>query len=145
MPIDYSRYPSDWQAIRERIMERATAPDGVARCEWCGVENHALIQRDPRNGERYRVLGDMEAEGAVLDGERVTLVVLTIAHLGTGHPDGRPGDRHDKHDCRDENLAALCQRCHLLYDLDDHIRHAAETRRRKRIDAGQRSFLEAAS
>jgi len=37
-------------------------------------------------------------------------VVLTVAHLN-----------HEKMDCRDENLAALCQRCHLAYDHKRHI------------------------
>lgn len=60
-----------------------------------------------------------------------------MAHLGTPHADGRPGDKHDKMDVRDENLAALCQRCHLNYDRDEHRVNAARTRRRKRIEAGQ--------
>ena len=39
-------------------------------------------------------------------------VMLTIAHLD-----------HDKanHEVTDERLAALCQRCHLGYDLGRHI------------------------
>lgn len=36
-------------------------------------------------------------------------VVLTVAHLN-----------HEKHDVRGENLAALCQRCHLGYDAKMH-------------------------
>jgi len=38
-----------------------------------------------------------------------SMVVLTVAHLN-----------HEKHDVRDENLAALCQRCHLGYDAKRH-------------------------
>ncbi len=49
-------------------------------------------------------------------------VVLTVAHLN-----------HDPSDCRDENLAALCQACHIGYDADEHARHARETRTRKRL------------
>ena len=37
-------------------------------------------------------------------------VVLTVAHLN-----------HKKDDVRGENLKALCQRCHLRYDLSHHI------------------------
>ena len=37
-------------------------------------------------------------------------VVLTVAHLD-----------HDKANNRFGNLAALCQRCHLRYDLPHHI------------------------
>lgn len=45
-------------------------------------------------------------------------VVLTVAHLN-----------HDEADCRDENLKAWCQRCHLTYDAKHHARNASETRR----------------
>lgn len=133
MPVDYSRYPADWHDISRRIrFERAGN-----RCEWCGAPNGAAIVRKPCSSEWREVQG-MEIEvAALVDGERVTRVVLTVAHLGTPHADGTPGDKHDKMDVRDENLAALCQRCHLLYDLDDHMRHAAETRRRRKIEAGQ--------
>lgn len=45
-------------------------------------------------------------------------VVLTVAHLN-----------HDPADCRDENLAAMCQKCHLTYDAGLHRQNAARTRR----------------
>jgi hypothetical protein len=48
-------------------------------------------------------------------------VVLTVAHLN-----------HTPEDCRDENLAALCQRCHLNYDRLTHLANARETRDRNR-------------
>ena len=53
-------------------------------------------------------------------------VVLTIGHLG-----------HDPENRDEANLAALCQRCHLRYDLKEHVAHAAETRRAKREAGGQ--------
>ena len=102
------RYPADWTAISLRIRER----EGW-HCKWCGAANH---QPHPDTGSS---------------------VVLTVAHLGTAYDDGRPGDKHDKLDVRDENLAALCQRCHLNYDRDEHLANARETRRRKREAAGQ--------
>jgi hypothetical protein len=46
-------------------------------------------------------------------------VVLTVAHLN-----------HTPEDCRDENLKAMCQRCHLRYDHDHHQRNAYATRRK---------------
>lgn len=52
---------------------------------------------------------------------RESRVVLTIAHLN-----------HDTTDNRDENLAALCQRCHLTYDAKFHATNASATRDRKR-------------
>lgn len=129
MPVDWARYPANWRTIRAQILARAED-----RCERCGVPNHALIQRQ---GDAFWVLDDWSAEMACLDGERVTRVVLTIAHLGVPYPDGRPGNKHDKLDVRPENLLALCQRCHLREDMDEHRRHAAETRRKKRLAAGQ--------
>jgi hypothetical protein len=41
-------------------------------------------------------------------------VILTVAHLS-----------HDEADCRDENLRAWCQRCHLTYDAKHHANNAA--------------------
>jgi hypothetical protein len=38
---------------------------------------------------------------------------------------------------RRRNLKAMCQRCHLLFDLDEHIANAKATRRRRLIEAGQ--------
>lgn len=108
MPVDWSRYPANWKQISLRIRER----EGW-RCKWCGAEHG---QPNPRTGSK---------------------VVLTVAHLGTPHADGRPGDKHDKMDVRDENLAALCQACHLRFDIKEHMHNAAETRRKQRIAAGQ--------
>lgn len=134
MPWERSRYPDDWEAISRRIrFERAGG-----KCEWCGVPNGAYITRNKREPRRVTVYRDeLAAEVAAMEGERVVRVVLTVAHLGVARPDGSPGDKHDKSDVRDENLAALCQACHLNYDRDDHLRNAAETRRRKRHEAGQ--------
>ena len=43
-------------------------------------------------------------------------IILTIAHLN-----------HIPEDCRPENLRALCQKCHNIYDA----KHRAETRKMK--------------
>lgn len=111
MPVDWSRYPDNWREISLSIRER----EGW-RCKWCGAVN----------GAPHPVTGSK--------------VVLTVAHLGTEHGDGRPGDKHDKHDVRPENLAALCQRCHLNYDRDEHMANARETRRRKKLATGQQEL-----
>lgn len=134
--MDHSRYPTNWKAISKRIRER----DGN-RCAWCGVANGAVGYREP-DGRFVQLAASkeqagMDVEYAALDGVKVITIVLTVAHLGVPHPDGTPGNKHDKHDCRDENLAALCQKCHLCYDRDEHAANAAETRRRKQIETGQ--------
>lgn len=107
MPMDPTCYPSGWKKISRTIRRIA----GNC-CEFCGVANGSPLPSG-RNGK----------------------VVLTVAHLGIDYPSGKKGDKHDKHDVRRENLAALCQACHLRLDLDDHIAHAKETRQRKRSEA----------
>jgi len=44
-------------------------------------------------------------------------VMLTVAHKNNYKPD-----------CRDENLFALCNRCHLRYDQNLHTRRGRESR-----------------
>lgn len=39
---------------------------------------------------------------------------------------------HDTTDNRDENLAALCQRCHLKYDHAHHMANARKTRQARK-------------
>lgn len=118
MPMDRTLYPRSWEKVSLMIRRIAGW-----QCEWCGIANGT-----PRPGRRP--------------------VVLTVAHLGAPRPTGEgwvAGDKHDKHDIRRENLAALCERCHLGYDLDDHIRHRRENRwrdeREQAIAAGQLSFI----
>lgn len=104
------RYPTAWAKISLTIRRIAGW-----KCEFCGVPN-----------------------GSPLPSGRAGKVVLTVAHLGAPLATGEgwtEGNRHDKHDIRRENLRALCQACHLKYDLDDHIAHAKETRQRKRREA----------
>jgi len=97
--MDKKRYPKNWTEISRRIrFERANNC-----CEWCGAVNY---QPHPITGSK---------------------VVLTVAHLGVPHSDGTPGNKHNKIDVRDENLAALCQRCHLRYDLEEHIANRKKT------------------
>lgn len=93
MPINYKEYPPNWKEIRERILLRA-----ANKCEHCGAANHSTVPRERRNKHGVFVI--------------YTRIVLTIAHLD-----------HDKlnHEVADDRLAALCQRCHLGYDLPRHI------------------------
>ena len=61
------------------------------------------------------------ADGQRADGQRATRIVLTIAHLD-----------HTPENCADDNLQALCQRCHLRHDHELHQRNAAATRRSRK-------------
>ena len=130
----YSRYPANWKEISLAI-RRDRAEN---KCEWCGVPNGGEGARDI-TGEFHsrQSIGWMRPDdwdllfGAGEQPHYIT-IVLTVAHLGVPHADGRPGDKHDKSDCRAENLAAICQRCHLNFDRADHLARAAATRERKR-------------
>lgn len=134
-------YPPDWEAISLRIRsERAQWC-----CEWCGVKNGAVGKRD-RHGvwhDEHDIHMLNSDVGYDLFGEFPDMIkiTLTVAHLGTPLPDGTPVSKHDKMDCRDENLAALCNRCHLNYDRDEHMVNAAKTRRRKRREIGQLELM----
>ena len=100
MPINYNDYPPNWKTeIRPRILER----DGNC-CKFCGVENNAMGIR-LENGH-FLPLSPMEQEAAELDGLKVIKIVLTIAHLNDPNP----------MNCDDDNLAALCQKCHNKHD-----------------------------
>jgi 5-methylcytosine-specific restriction endonuclease McrA len=49
-------------------------------------------------------------------------IVLTVAHLD-----------HQPENVRDDNLRALCQRCHLRYDRHEHARVRREARDRHQL------------
>lgn len=102
MPMDPSRYPSDWPAISRRVRDAAGW-----RCQRCGISQGSTATKSGKP------------------------VVLTVAHVGD--------HKHDK--MRTDHLEALCQRCHLAEDMDDHVRNAAITRRRKRLECGQLSLI----
>lgn len=112
------RYPPDWEEISKRIRQRANGA-----CEWCGAK-----------------------AGEPIHGRAGSKVILTVHHMGVPKPDGTPGDPHDKMDCREENLVALCQGCHLRADLPIHMVHARATRIRRRLEraiaAGQLVLFE---
>lgn len=106
-PENRARYPKDWKAISQRIRARS---GGRCECEGeCGLH---------RTNPGPRRCAEVNGEKAAWAKGRI---VLTVAHLN-----------HLPEDCRDENLKAMCQRCHLRYDSQHHQKNARETRRVKR-------------
>lgn len=125
MPIskeNKAKYPPNWKQIRADILERAGH-----RCEWCGVANHAVGYRD--HNKVFWPVSDEELHNGVAEADNLKLIqiVLTIAHVHDSNPAN----------CAPENLAALCQRCHLNHDSAHHQENAARMRRMKREAAGQ--------
>lgn len=126
MPIresERARYPDDWPLISLRIRrERAGG-----RCECvgeCGTDHRAELDDNPTaealdddqlllvelfGPDLNRCLAEQRRPHPVTG----SLVILTVAHLD-----------HTPENCADENLRAMCQRCHLRYDAPHH----AETR-----------------
>ena len=126
------KYPANWKAISREVRTQA----GWC-CEQCGAKHDNYIIRDASNPANYTVLDPndgMGCEVVALEG-KPTRVIITVHHKGIAKPDGTPGDREDKADCRPENLIALCQRCHLQADEDIRIAKTAQTKARHRRDA----------
>ena len=126
-PENRQRYPADWRAISARIRERADN-----RCEQCQAPNAEVIARGVDHHAGTYMLPDGEVRDAVTGAvlgrargseypARYVRVVLTVAHLD-----------HVPEHCDDDNLRALCQRCHLAYDQAHHAQTRRMTRRAPR-------------
>jgi hypothetical protein len=126
-------YGRQWrEEIRPRILKRAKD-----RCEICSKpDRKTVIVRfwgrrlwwKSQGGKYWRNHTGRRSNPPLVGiyaTERRVNVVLTIAHLNH-----TPGDN------RDENLAALCQWCHLHHDQQLHVQSARETRK-DRKDAGR--------
>lgn len=121
MPIDYKEYPKNWKTeIRPAILDRSNNC-----CEFCGVKNHSIINRTGKglNDWEYWPEG-MESEAWSLDGKKSTKIILTIAHLD-----------HDKfnHDVDLSRLKALCQKCHLQYDIKHHVSNRLKNKHKNNL------------
>ena len=110
MPFDPSRYPPDWRTVSISARVRS---GGRCECEGeCGLPHAPRCPR--KNGEP-------------LGGYRV---VLTVAHLWRG-----PCAAHHAAGVKcgePAHLKAMCQPCHLRYDLPPHHANARATRRAER-------------
>lgn len=105
MPINYKEYHPKWRLI-SRLIRFNRAKN---KCEWCGAPNGELVYRE-KNGTCHLWPEGMAGEALTIDGYKATKIVLTVAHI----------DR-DKNNNQFNNLAALCQRCHLRHDHKQHI------------------------
>ena len=123
MPIDYRKYPEDWKTrICPDILRRANN-----RCEICGVENGSYVMRPRIVTWRGNGLLD-KRRGCVLMTFWPVRIVLTIAYMD-----------HDVTNNDYSNLKALCQKCHLGLDRDQHRTNSAKTRAIKKKDKEQQN------
>lgn len=121
-----------WKERRDEILKR-----DKNRCKKCGAKKDRMIQRRivRRKGEPTRMWwryvnrgkpgrnawrdekGDRDSPARTFTREYVVAVQLGVAHLD-----------HNPENDADSNLAALCRRCHIVHDADQHKRNAALTR-----------------
>lgn len=97
----------------KQISEFIRHTRAAGRCEWSDGERCEALNYRP-----HPVTGSR--------------VILTVAHVCECVP--KCGDP--------AHLYALCQMHHLRLDLAHHIRNAARTRRRRKIEAGQLEITE---
>ena len=128
MPMDRSKYPADWTVISRRIRER----EGQ-RCKWCAAPNGASVARGCGSDAGTYMLANGEvfwdfngeplgrARGSEYNAGSFTRIVLTVAHID-----------QDTTNNDDANLAALCQKCHLAHDREQHTASARATRRARK-------------
>lgn len=105
-PENKKRYPANWKEISERIrFKRAKS-----RCECtgeCGLDHgkendeYGICPPGYTGYPDERCHAHNHLDHAVTGSK----VVLTVAHLN-----------HEVEDCSDENLKAMCQRCHNRMD-----------------------------
>lgn len=113
-PENRSRYPADWPQVRKRILaredyrcKRCRAPDRerIARGAGAYAGTYQTSDAEVYDAETGEQLGQVRMSDYLVD--HMVTVVLTIAHL----------DQIVEHS-DDDNLAALCQRCHLNHDRE---------------------------
>jgi hypothetical protein len=124
MPMDLSTYPPDWQEVSRHVREvRASG-----RCECRG-------ECGKSHGPRFRVNRCHARKGNLSENGRGT-VVLTCAHLWRGPC--KCAVKNGGMKCGIlSHLRAMCQGCHLRYDIPLHARNARRTRTRKATPRGQ--------
>jgi hypothetical protein len=128
MPEHRWLYPIDWRELSKLI--RFGRAEG--RCEHCRRPHGRRVchlgdgrwwdadRRHWRDGRGRRVRMPEHGVAAIV---RVTRVYIACAHLN-----------HDPTDNGSRNLAALCQRCHMIHDAVEH-------RRRRWFNAYRRRAL----
>ena len=115
-------YPIDWPQLSAVIRFRRAG----GRCEGCGRPHGQIVWHlgdgrwwdaataSWRDGQGR--ITCLAVDDDVLRRARTTRVVLATAHRD-----------HDTANNRDRNLAAFCQRCHMLHDRPEHMRRRWRT------------------
>jgi heterodisulfide reductase subunit B len=131
-PCNYKLYPKNWKTeIRPAILKRANNC-----CEECGLKNYEIGYRDIAGYfYGYQLIEDLlERKGYDIfchelkncydnkgNPTKPIKIVLTIAHLDHNI------DNNDY-----SNLKALCQKCHLSLDKNQHRNNSKQTIEKKK-------------
>ena len=110
-------YPIDWPQLSAVIRFRRAG----GTCEGCGRPHGQRVYHlgdgrwwDAATGTWRSGAGQVLRAGPTI--EDLTSLRLTKVVLATAHRD------HDTSHNKDANLAAFCQRCHMLHDRSEHRR-----------------------
>lgn len=115
MPMDRARYPENWESFSAEI--RFTRAGSRCECEGeCGLHR---THPGPRRCSEVHGQKAKWAKGKV---------VLTVAHLNND----RGPCSCEPRCARADHVKAMCQRCHIRYDVKRHMLNASETKLRKR-------------
>ena len=111
-PEQRARYPKNWDEISKRIRNKRAG--GRCECDGrCGHDHTEVVFQSPTG---WRLTSNRcAALNSFPHPVTGSKVVLTVAHLN-----------HKPEDNREENLLAMCQRCHLAHDREEHARVRAE-------------------
>lgn len=124
-PENKKLYPSDWKDIRQRILIRAND-----QCEFCKVNNYDVGVRI--DGEFLPLYGGQKPGEmwSLSDTKqfKVIKIVLTIAHIYDMNPAN----------CDDDNLKALCQRCHNKHDAKFRAENRKKNAAKQKNDRHER-------
>lgn len=128
-PQDRWLYPIDWPQLSAVIrFDRAKG-----RCEGCGRPHGASVPHlgdgrwwDEAAGAWRDGRGRALRRGAVPSHKPNDLIAQTRVVLAAAHLD------HDPSNNQPRNLAALCQRCHIMHDRPEHRRRRWLTMRARK-------------
>lgn len=119
MPVKANKYPPDWKEVSMYILyDRAQG-----QCECMGECGLHRTNPGPRRCVERNLHLAIWAKGTV---------ILTVAHLDREGDVCRCEEETGKLCSNPDHLRAMCNRCHLRYDHEKHVKNAAATRRAKK-------------